>query len=201
MKRLSLALLLIPLCMGQSCSSSFLTAMLNAANDATDGSDSNNDGNGTNDDTTTPKGVPDGTYTGSQTIVQSLDNVTDAYPADSQTSNVAMSYTFSKGLLLRADGTTIKVGDVQTASTAFGDMAEQITAIYLTDNVTQYVTQPQMVMQNANGQSWNFSGSGVHTFRLTGDKVVYSGQVDMSSDTAGGVAYQASFQYSASLQE
>jgi hypothetical protein len=51
------------------------------------------------------------------------------------------------------------------------------------------------------GLTWNFTGTGLHTFRLTGGKVLYEGTVDMVSDTAGGVAYELTIEHSATLSE
>jgi hypothetical protein len=203
MKRLLLlAVLVVPFCMGQSCSSTALSALTGTSDQATDGSDSTNDGTGSSTDgtTTEPKGVPDGTYSGVQTIVYSLDKVTDAYPAQTQTSSATTSYTFADGLLLRADGTSINVGDVERFSSPFGDVAEQVTGISLSEKVTEYYTQPEMVVQDWD-LSWNLVGQGTHTFRFTEEKVLYDGHLVMDCDVTAGAAYEATFEYSASLKE
>jgi hypothetical protein len=193
-------LLAIPLCMGQSCSSSFLNAVGDSITDQLDGDNDTEDG--TDTDTTTDVGVPEGVYSGSETIVQTIDNVNDAYPADSSTSTVMSSFAFdSDGLLLGGDNSPILINDSSTSTTDFGQLTEVVIDINQASNVTQYVTQATMTISGSGGLSWSLTGTGLHTFRLTGGKVVYVGSIDMESDTVGGAAYSVTIDYNASLTE
>ncbi len=184
--------------MGSSCGSSILDSIDNGT-----GGDSTTDGSSGGDgSTTTPKGVPEGVYAGSELAVESLDNVNDAYPATTYRSTAMAAFTFgSDGRLLRSNGTSVGLGDFESFTSRFGTVTEQITAVNLSTNVTEYRTQAGMVMAGEAGLSWTFSGTGVHTFRLTGGNVVEDSRVEMNSDTVGGAAYQLIIEFSATLTE
>jgi hypothetical protein len=186
-------ILAIPLCMGQSCSTSFLDAVVDSIND--DDTDNTDD----DTDTTTDKGVPAGSYSGTETMTESLDNVNDAYAAETRTSSGAQTYVFDDvGRLVWSDGTPIIIGDTVYTSTLHGDVAEVVTAIGVGTNLTQYTTQATMTA-DLNGLTYTFSGAGAHTFRLTAGKVLYEGSILLDSDTVGGAAYELIVERSASL--
>lgn len=199
---LGLAVVLaIPWCMGQSCASSFLGSVAEAISDELTDDDTTDDSDDT-DDTTTDKGVPAGAYAGTETMVVSRDNLSDAYPAETYTTTFAQVYTFgSDGRLVRSDGTAIAVGDAVYTSTQYGEVEEIVTGIGVGTNVTQYTSEAAMTMAGGAGLTWTLTGTGVHTFRLTGGRVLYEGSVEMESNTAGGVAYDLTIEQSATLTE
>ncbi len=195
--RYFIGLLAILLCLGQSCTG------LNP----NPGPGTDDDGDGTdNPPATQPapqtKGVLEGIYTGHRTTVYTLDNLSDAYPAQTQTSGGIISLTFgSDGLLHRADGSAVALGDIEYSGTPYGTLAEQVTAITLGTRLTEYRTQTQLVMAGAGGLSWTFTGSGLHTYRLTGGEVLATTQIEMVSNVAGGASYRLTIESSATLAD
>lgn len=180
------------LCMGQSCSS--VGSLLSSVTDTSTTTD-------TSTDTSTDSnlGIPQGVYSGTHTTEFALDNLSDALPAQTSTSSANSTLFFdSSGRLLRADGKPLAVGDTQYTDTQIGRLYETVTAINRATQVYQYSTEAVLAMDGQD-LTWNFSGSGLYTYRYTGGHVLYDGSLDMVSDTAGGTSYRATWTVDATL--
>ncbi|MEP0841972.1 MAG: hypothetical protein HRF43_04590, partial [Phycisphaerae bacterium] len=188
-----IGLLAIALCMGQSC-----PFPNGGAGDDTGGDPGDDSG----DSGTAQQGIPEGIYTGVERIEFSLDNLSDALPAETGQSNVTLSFSFDKdGKLLRPDGKPLTVGDLKYTDTQIGRVYETVSSIRLAGKLYEYRSTCTLVMQSQVGLVWNFTGTGIHTYRLAGGQVLYDGSVAMTSDVAGGAAYEAVWEFSATLIE
>lgn len=192
MKRYAIGLMMISLCLGQNC----LNSVDTGAGTGTGGDSSGGDTGGT---PPTVKGIPEGFYSGTMTVQESLDNLSDAYPAQKSNYSVTVSERFdSNGRLLQPDGTPLAVGDV--LYTKGGEVAETVASVTVGTSYFEYRTTVEGFMNGpAEGLSWQFAGNGLHTYRYSGSKVLYDGTVDMTSDVSGGVSYRWISESSATL--
>lgn len=184
--------LAIPLCMGQSCSSAFLNAVVDGINDGLDDGTDNDD-----DVTVTPTGIPAGVYSPTAgTVVETMDNLSDANPPDTFTTTLTGDLTFnSNGYLLRSANAPLAIGDTITTDTEWGQVQEVVSGVLPGTNVIRYATDAAMTLAGQAGLSWHFAGTGLRTFRYSGGTLTYSGTLDLVSDVAGGAQYELTVEF------
>jgi len=82
--------------------------------------------------THTPKGVPRESTPDRKRSLQTRDNLSDAYPAETHTSTMYSTFTIgSDGRLVDANNIPVAIDDVSVSATLWGPLVEQVTNISL----------------------------------------------------------------------